>query len=236
MRPSFGLLAAGTALALAAAAPAAAQGAKAPAAYDHDPAGRLTVFWGESPYVPDALVLETPWETWRIAWIELYRLGWDEEETQTRYNVWSFTNEGLRHQENHRAGGSFWRYDDPAVLEGFGRALRQLQAKRPKATAGYERLKRAVISEIDIKGLRLSLELLAKREAAAPGTVRDPKYFADATMDLDEAEAARQAALRPREAGETEASYLNDRLTRMDEADKAVEKTRGLLRWLRREE
>lgn len=135
---------------------------------------------------PYALSYEGPKGHYLVTAEDLYGLGYDDENTQTRYNVWGFSGAALTHKVDHRAGESKVRFDNAGIVAMAETAIDELvkKGKKPAPAEFADKIKAIETRAARLETRRKALEAA---EALVPGTIKDPAALAKLKDDISSA-------------------------------------------------
>lgn len=153
------------------AAPAAAD-----SVYRH-PQAKLTSHHAEAE--PTSCVsYEGPRGHYLITSDDLYGLGWDLSDMQTRYNILRWDGDALSHQPHNRAPATRHALNDASSVAAIEGVLEQLIAKKGKKKAPDELRARITKSLARAARAESRRKAFAAAESLAPGSQKDPALIA----------------------------------------------------------
>ena len=167
--------------------------AQSDATYRPKPGATLVVHVPGKGYSPDGVTLTNAAGTFLITRDELFkRFAIDNAEEQTLYNLWDFTETGVRHRGNHRDLGEEFAYAGAESVARLEALLARMAPEKKAAAAEAAGRVQSLRSRAD-RSSALRSALLAS-ETLAPGTVKDKAWLERLDSDVAAARAAADKA------------------------------------------
>lgn len=168
-------------------------------AYTPKPGVTLVVHSLGQGHTPDGVTMTDGSATYLFTRDELFKkFAIDVGEEQTLYNIWDFTDAGVRHRATHRDSGSIYPFGHPSSVDALGEVLAKMTGKKTAGPEASDRIQ-ALRQRADRASARRSALLAA--ENLAPGTVKDKAWLERLDSEIASCRASADRAETESKAG-----------------------------------